>query len=276
MALLLRAISGRELDLSARCDARGGPGPCERHHRSVRLGAHAVPHRDVRLAVRPLEAPLLPDSRSGQDPATRLAGVLRRSASRPSSRTPPSTTCRRDRPSRPGATARPTDFIVAVKVSRYLTHIRKLNEPQEPVERFVERSRGLGDKLGPGAPATAAAVGARPRPAARNARRHSQAGCASRWSSVIARGGPTRCGHCSRSTARPSASPIGVRPVSPIWRTTDWTYVRFHGGRGHRRAATATMPLRRGSIGSPRRGRSRRTSSSTSTTTSMRAHWPMP
>jgi uncharacterized protein YecE (DUF72 family) len=22
------------------------------------------------------------------------------------------------------------------------------------------------------------------------------------------------------------------RPVSPIWRTTDWTYVRFHGGRG--------------------------------------------
>ncbi len=43
----------------------------------------------------------------------------------------------------------PDDFRMAVKLSRYLTHIRRLREPAEPVERFVQRATGLGDKLGP-------------------------------------------------------------------------------------------------------------------------------
>jgi uncharacterized protein YecE (DUF72 family) len=43
----------------------------------------------------------------------------------------------------------PDDFVMAVKVSRYLTHIRRLDGPREPVERFVSRARRLGDKLGP-------------------------------------------------------------------------------------------------------------------------------
>lgn len=43
----------------------------------------------------------------------------------------------------------PPDFVVAVKASRYLTHIRRLSEPQEPVARFMERARHLGSKLGP-------------------------------------------------------------------------------------------------------------------------------
>src|SRR5438876_4817377 len=43
----------------------------------------------------------------------------------------------------------PADFVWAVKVSRYLTHIRRLNEPSEPVELFVKRATGLGRKLGP-------------------------------------------------------------------------------------------------------------------------------
>ena len=43
----------------------------------------------------------------------------------------------------------PDDFIVTVKASRYLTHIRRLNEPEEPVHRLMERAQYLGNKLGP-------------------------------------------------------------------------------------------------------------------------------
>jgi uncharacterized protein YecE (DUF72 family) len=40
-------------------------------------------------------------------------------------------------------------FVFAVKASRYLTHVRRLQGPEEPVQRLVERASGLGAKLGP-------------------------------------------------------------------------------------------------------------------------------
>jgi len=43
----------------------------------------------------------------------------------------------------------PGKFIFAVKASRYITHIKKLNEPVESAELFLTRARFLGDKLGP-------------------------------------------------------------------------------------------------------------------------------
>ncbi len=43
----------------------------------------------------------------------------------------------------------PGDMVFAVKASRYLTHIRRLREPDDPVRRLVEAARGLGAKLGP-------------------------------------------------------------------------------------------------------------------------------
>jgi uncharacterized protein YecE (DUF72 family) len=43
----------------------------------------------------------------------------------------------------------PDDFVVSVKASRFLTHIRRLHEPEEPVERLMRHARGLGSKLGP-------------------------------------------------------------------------------------------------------------------------------
>ena len=39
--------------------------------------------------------------------------------------------------------------MIAVKASRYITHIKRLKDPAEPVKRLLERSRGLGAKLGP-------------------------------------------------------------------------------------------------------------------------------
>ncbi|MFZ5813583.1 MAG: DUF72 domain-containing protein [Thermodesulfobacteriota bacterium] len=54
----------------------------------------------------------------------------------------------------PGAVARwhdrtPAGFVFAVKASRYLTHIKKLTDPAEPVARLLEATAGLGPKLGP-------------------------------------------------------------------------------------------------------------------------------
>ena len=43
----------------------------------------------------------------------------------------------------------PDGFVMAVKISRFLTHVKKLNEPREPVERFLDRARELGPRLGP-------------------------------------------------------------------------------------------------------------------------------
>jgi uncharacterized protein YecE (DUF72 family) len=43
----------------------------------------------------------------------------------------------------------PEGFVMAVKMSRYLTHIKKLIEPAEPVHRFLERATLLGPRLGP-------------------------------------------------------------------------------------------------------------------------------
>ncbi|HZB97186.1 MAG TPA: DUF72 domain-containing protein, partial [Candidatus Sulfotelmatobacter sp.] len=43
----------------------------------------------------------------------------------------------------------PDDFIFALKVSRYLTHIKRLKDPHEPVTMFLDRAQRLGDKCGP-------------------------------------------------------------------------------------------------------------------------------
>jgi uncharacterized protein YecE (DUF72 family) len=42
----------------------------------------------------------------------------------------------------------PDDFRFAVKASRYLTHIKRLEDPRGPVEFLMERASELGDKLG--------------------------------------------------------------------------------------------------------------------------------
>ena len=43
----------------------------------------------------------------------------------------------------------PEDFRFAVKMSRYLTHVRRLRDPAEPLARFWEAATGLGPALGP-------------------------------------------------------------------------------------------------------------------------------
>jgi len=43
----------------------------------------------------------------------------------------------------------PKNFIFAVKVSRFITHIKRLNQCQKPWKVFLERAENLGRKLGP-------------------------------------------------------------------------------------------------------------------------------
>ena len=43
----------------------------------------------------------------------------------------------------------PAGFLFAVKASRYITHYRKLKDPEEPVARALGRVEELGGKLGP-------------------------------------------------------------------------------------------------------------------------------
>ncbi len=43
----------------------------------------------------------------------------------------------------------PENFIFSVKISRFLTHVKKLNEPKEPWQRFINSAKELKEKLGP-------------------------------------------------------------------------------------------------------------------------------
>jgi uncharacterized protein YecE (DUF72 family) len=43
----------------------------------------------------------------------------------------------------------PDGFLFAVKASRYLTHLKRLREPREPLDRLWSRAERLGDRLGP-------------------------------------------------------------------------------------------------------------------------------
>jgi uncharacterized protein YecE (DUF72 family) len=43
----------------------------------------------------------------------------------------------------------PGNFTFAVKVSRFITHIRRLRDTEEALEKFIVRAKILGEKLGP-------------------------------------------------------------------------------------------------------------------------------
>jgi uncharacterized protein YecE (DUF72 family) len=43
----------------------------------------------------------------------------------------------------------PNGFVFSIKASRYITHMKKLSDPEGPVGRFLERADVLGFRLGP-------------------------------------------------------------------------------------------------------------------------------
>jgi uncharacterized protein YecE (DUF72 family) len=133
----------------------------------------------------------------------------------------------------------PPAFRFAVKMSRYVTHIRRLRSPREGLVRFSQASAGLGDKRGPvlvQLPPTLPAdldllerflaeVPTRLRPAFEF--RHPS------WDTEDARRLLAAAGAAWVLADRPGAT-------VPMHRTAPWSYVRFHQGRrataGYQRA----------------------------------------
>jgi uncharacterized protein YecE (DUF72 family) len=127
----------------------------------------------------------------------------------------------------------PDDFCFAVKMSRYLTHIKRLRDPEEPVARFLERAAGLGDKLGPvllqlppTLRADPAALAATLRLFPRSVRVAVEPRHPSWWID------PVRDVLGEHGAALVWADRRG-RPQGPLWVTAGWCYLRFHEGRAN-------------------------------------------
>jgi len=150
-------------------------------------------------------------------------------------RLPPRETFERWRQETPG------DFVMTVKASRYLTHVRRLRDPAEPVARLLGAAQGLGAGLGPVLlqlpptlkadtetldaclrefRAAAAALGGPPPRVAVEPRHDSW------WT------GEVRQVLAAHDAALCWADRHG-RPVTPLWRTAAWGYLRFHQGTAH-------------------------------------------
>jgi uncharacterized protein YecE (DUF72 family) len=127
----------------------------------------------------------------------------------------------------------PPGFVMAVKASRYLTHIRRLRDPADPVRRLMSQAAGLGDGLGPillqlpptlraDAGLLDACLACFP-PGVRVAvePRHD-----SWWTAEVR-------AVLERRTAALCWADRRSRPVTPLWRTADWGYVRLHHGRAN-------------------------------------------
>jgi uncharacterized protein YecE (DUF72 family) len=133
----------------------------------------------------------------------------------------------------------PEDFRFTVKMSRYLTHIRRLREPAEPVERFLAHATSLGRKLAPVLlqlpPTLRAEVGLLEETLGRfggRARVAVELRHASWFTDDVRRvlesHGAALCLADGELGTRPGRA--ASRPVSPLWRTTDWGYLRLHHG----------------------------------------------
>ncbi|HEV8545570.1 MAG TPA: DUF72 domain-containing protein [Candidatus Limnocylindrales bacterium] len=128
----------------------------------------------------------------------------------------------------------PDDFVIAVKMSRFLTHIKRLAEPEEPVRRFLGRVAGLGSKLGPVLIQLPPQLGANIDLLAATLDQFTpdiRVAVEFRHPSWFT--DEVRRILEDRSVALCLADRRGVR--TPMWRTADWTYLRFHEGRARPR-----------------------------------------
>ena len=124
----------------------------------------------------------------------------------------------------------PPGFVMAVKASRYLSHIRRLRDPAEPVARLMARAAGLGDRLGPVLiqlpPSLSVSVDllrATLRCFPPEVRVAVEPRHPSWWT------GQVRDVLAEHDAALCWADRL-EEPVTPLWRTASWGYLRFHEG----------------------------------------------
>lgn len=128
------------------------------------------------------------------------------------------------------AAAVPDDFRFAVKMSRYLTHIRRLADPGEPVGRFLDRMEPLGPRWGP----TLVQLPPDLRRDDGRLRALLERWPADRALAVEFRHPSWFCDavfdHLHRARAALVLTDRRGRPLEPLVATTDWGYVRLHEG----------------------------------------------
>ena len=125
----------------------------------------------------------------------------------------------------------PDDAVITVKASRYLTHMKRLKDPAEPLRRMLQRAEGLGPKLGPVLfqfPNRFAADIGRLEAFLKLLRRRRGLRCAfefrhQSWLDVsvfelLESGNHALC------------IPVGMRLPREVRLTADWTYLRLHKG----------------------------------------------
>jgi uncharacterized protein YecE (DUF72 family) len=125
----------------------------------------------------------------------------------------------------------PDDFVIAAKASRFLTHQKRLRDPEGPVDLFMERARHLGSKLGP------VLLQLPPRFRADPGR---LAAALDRFPNEVRVAVELRDDSWFTDDVRRvleergSALCLADSPHrrTPVWRTSDWGFVRFHEGTG--------------------------------------------
>lgn len=132
----------------------------------------------------------------------------------------------------------PEGFLMVIKASRYLTHIRRLKDPAEPVGRLLGTAAQLGPRLGPvllQLPPTMAADPEaldgclrafgkfRPPPGTPKVRVAVEFRHESWWTEetkrIMSQHGAALCWADRQEQA-----------ITPLWRTADWGYLRLHEG----------------------------------------------
>lgn len=143
------------------------------------------------------------------------------------------------------AEAIPADGVVAVKASRFLTHIRRLKDPQEPVDRMESVLAPLGGRLGPVLLQLPPTLSATPEalevtlsafPAGRRVAvepRHPS------WFVPAVRDVLVAHGAALVWADRRN------RPTGPLWRTAGWGFLRFHEGLARPAPSYGPVALRR-------------------------------
>ncbi len=124
----------------------------------------------------------------------------------------------------------PDGFVMAIKASRYLSHIRRLRDPAEPVRRMLEAASGLAGTLGPvliqlppGLTADPALLDECLRQFPADVRVAVEPRHDSWWTDAV------RSVLTDRGAALCWADRAGTA-VTPLWRTAGWGYLRFHEG----------------------------------------------
>lgn len=144
----------------------------------------------------------------------------------------------------------PAGFRFAVKMSRYLTHIKRLKDPAEPVARFLSRADALGDKLGPVLlqlpPTLKVDVAALDETLGQfpgHVRVAVEPRHESWWTDEVR-------ALLEHHRAALCWADRHSRPLTPLWRTTDFGYLRMHEGRAKPWPRYGRSALSTGSTGS--------------------------